>query len=271
MHVVLTGEADGYYSDYAASPVDSLGRTLAQGFAYQGELSPFRDAPRGERSAHLPPPAFVNFLQNHDQIGNRAFGERLISLAPRDALKAAIAIQLLAPSPPLLFMGEEVGATTPFLFFCDFTGNLASAVREGRRREFARFPAFASPNARERIPDPLAPETFQRSKIVAAVERPDREIASLYRQLLDLRRREIVPRLTGTQSFAARYRCEGRSLSVEWDLADGSHLMLIANLAPARAEPLTKPLGQLIWGEAPQTGPLAPWTVLWSIDIQAKR
>ncbi|HEX3971217.1 MAG TPA: malto-oligosyltrehalose trehalohydrolase, partial [Stellaceae bacterium] len=124
MHVVLTGEADGYYSDYAASPVDSLGRTLAQGFAYQGERSPFRDAPRGEPSAHLPPVAFVDFLQNHDQVGNRAFGERLISLVPREALKAAIAIQLLAPSPPLLFMGEEVGATMPFLFFCDFTGDL---------------------------------------------------------------------------------------------------------------------------------------------------
>src|SRR6185437_7155982 len=152
---------------------DSLGRTLAQGFAYQGEHSPFRDTPRGEPSAHLPPLAFVNFLQNHDQIGNRAFGERLISLAPREALKAATAIQLLAPSPPLLFMGEEVGATTPFLFFCDFAGDLANAVREGRRREFARFPAFASPDARERIPDPLLRETFTRSNIAPAIAQPD--------------------------------------------------------------------------------------------------
>ncbi|HWE71798.1 MAG TPA: malto-oligosyltrehalose trehalohydrolase [Stellaceae bacterium] len=271
MHVVLTGESDGYYGDYAASPVEHLGRTLAQGFAYQGEHSPFRDDARGEPSAHLPPGAFVNFLQNHDQVGNRAFGERLVSLVPREALQAAIAIQLLAPSPPLLFMGEEVGATTPFLFFCDFAGDLANAVREGRRREFARFPAFASPDARERIPDPLLLETFTRSNIAPAVAHPDREIAALYKQLLELRRREIVPRLTGTHPTAARYRCEGRGLSVEWDLPDGTRLMLIANLAAAAAEPLAKPLGQLIWGAAPQTGPLVPWTALWSIGAQAKR
>ena len=271
MHVVLTSENDGYYADYANAPVEWLGRTLAQGFAYQGENSPFRDAARGESSAHLPPLAFVNFLQNHDQIGNRAFGERLTALASRDALMAAIAIQLLAPSPPLLFMGEEVGATMPFLFFCDFSGDLANAVREGRRREFARFPAFASPDARERIPDPLAIETFERSKIVAAVEQPDREIAALYRRLLDLRQREIVPRLIGSGSFSARYRSEDRGLSVEWNLPDGSRLMLIANLAGKPAEPLARPIGQLIWGAMPQGEMLPAWTTLWSIDIPATR
>jgi maltooligosyltrehalose trehalohydrolase len=271
MHVVLTGETDGYYSDYAKAPVESLGRTLAQGFAYQGEHSPFRDALRGEPSAHLPPLAFVNFLQNHDQIGNRAFGDRLTTLAPREALVAAIAIELLAPSPPLLFMGEELGAIMPFLFFCDFTGDLANAVREGRRREFARFPAFASPDARERIPDPLAIETFERSKIVAAVEQPDREIAALYRRLLDLRRREIVPRLSGAQPYSARYRSENRCLSVEWDLADGSCLLLIANLAAQPAKPLGEPIGQLIWGAMPEGGLLPSWTVLWSIKAPATR
>jgi maltooligosyltrehalose trehalohydrolase len=266
MHVVLTGEADGYYGDYVAAPIKCLGRSLAQGFAYQGEHSPFRDARRGEPSAHLPPLAFVNFLQNHDQIGNRAFGERLITLVSRDALKAAIAIQLLAPSPPLLFMGEEVGATMPFLFFCDFAGDLANAVREGRRREFARFPAFASPDARERIPDPLAIETFQRSKIAPAVENPDRDIVALYRQLLDRRQREIVPRLTGTRPYAARYRSEGRGLSVEWDLPEGSRLMLIANLSATPAEPLAKPIGQSIWGTVPPgDNRLAAWATLWSI------
>jgi maltooligosyltrehalose trehalohydrolase len=269
MHVVLTGESDGYYADYVKAPVDHLARSLAQGFAYQGEHSPFREADRGEPSAHLPPLAFVNFLQNHDQIGNRAFGERLITLAPRDALKAAIAIQLLAPPPPLLFMGEEIGATMPFLFFCDFVGDLANAVRDGRRREFARFPAFATPDARERIPDPLAIETFQRSNLAPALEQPDQEIAALYRQLLDLRRREIVPRLTGSHRFAARYRSESRGLTVEWDLPDGSRLMLIANLAASRTEPPAKPLGQLIWGAIPTGGWLPPWTTLWSIEAPA--
>jgi malto-oligosyltrehalose trehalohydrolase len=266
MHVVLTGESDGYYGDYAASPVESLGRTLAHGFAYQGEHSPFRDTPRGEPSAHLPPLAFVNFLQNHDQIGNRAFGERLITLVSREALIAAIAIQLLAPSPPLFFMGEEVGATMPFLFFCDFTGDLGNAVREGRRREFARFPAFASPDARERIPDPLAIDTFERSKIVPAIEQPDREIAALYRQLLDLRKREIVPRLTDAKATPARYRTKDRGLSVEWDLPDGSHLMLIANLTATPGEQIAKPRGRLLWGTAPQDGKLPAWATLWSIE-----
>jgi maltooligosyltrehalose trehalohydrolase len=272
MHVVLTGEADGYYADYIASPMDHLGRALAEGFAYQGEHSSFRDMPRGTPSPHLPPLAFVNFLQNHDQVGNRAFGERLISLVARDALKAAIAIQLLAPSPPLLFMGEEVGATMPFLFFCDFTGDLANAVREGRRREFARFPAFASPDARAQIPDPLALETFLRSKIASAAEQPDDEIAALYRQLLDLRRREIVPRLSGARAPSARYRSAGRGLSVEWGLPDGSRLMLIANLAATEAELLAQPSGRLIWGAMPRNrGRLPAWTALWSIETPATR
>lgn len=264
MQVVLTGETDGYYADYASAPVESLARCLAQGFAYQGEPSPFREAPRGEPSAHLPPLAFVNFLQNHDQIGNRAFGERLIQLAPREALMAAIAVQLLAPSPPLLFMGEELGATMPFLFFCDFAGDLADAVRDGRRREFARFPAFATPDARERIPDPLARATFERSNIAPAIEAPDAAIAALYRQLLDRRRDEIVARLKGSHGFAARYRCVERVLSVSWDLPDGSRLDLVANMsnAPATAE---KPSGRLIWGSWPEEARLMPWQVVWSI------
>jgi maltooligosyltrehalose trehalohydrolase len=271
MHVVLTDEADGYYADYVATRVASLGRSLAEGFAYQGEHSPFRETMRGEPSAHLPPLAFVNFLQNHDQIGNRAFGERLTTLAPRDALTAAIAIQLLAPSPPLLFMGEELGAAMPFLFFCDFEGDLANAVRDGRRREFARFPAFATLDARERIPDPLAIETFRHSNLAPALEQPDQEIAALYKQLLDLRRRAIVPRLTGARPFSARYRSEGRSLAVEWDLPDGSRLMLIANLSASQAEPLATLLGQLIWGVQPSGGRLRAWTTLWSIETPAIR
>jgi maltooligosyltrehalose trehalohydrolase len=266
MHAALTGETDGYYADYASAPIDRLARSLAEGFAYQGEYSPFRDVVRGQPSADLPPLAFVDFLQNHDQIGNRAFGERLISLVSREALMAAIAIQLLAPCVPLLFMGEEVGATAPFLFFCDFAGALADAVRDGRRRELARFPAFASPDARERIPDPLARETFARSNIAPAVEKPDREMVVLYQQLLDLRRREIVPRLAGSHGFAARYRSAARCLWVNWNLPDDSKLTLTANLAPTSAKPLEKPLGRLIWGTAPQSETLSPWTTLWSID-----
>ncbi|HVA14693.1 MAG TPA: malto-oligosyltrehalose trehalohydrolase [Stellaceae bacterium] len=271
LHVILTGESDGYYADYAAAPIESVGRCLAQGFAYQGERSPYRDATRGEPSAHLPPLAFVNFLQNHDQIGNRAFGERLRTLAPRATLAAGIAIQLLAPSPPLLFMGEEVGATTPFFFFCDFAGELADAVRDGRRREFARFPAFASPEARARIPDPLSPETFARSNIAPAVANPDAEIAALYRDLLDLRRREIVPRLTGTHSFAAGYEVGNSVLTVRWDLPDGSRLTLVANLSRDARALVATPRGRMLWGTPPEDPSLPPWAVLWAIDARAER
>ena len=155
LHVLITGERDGYYADYSQRPIDQLGRCLADGFAYQGEISLHRNGEtRGEPTEGLPPTAFVSFLQNHDQVGNRAFGERIIQIADRRAVRAAAAILLLAPSPPLLFMGEEFGAETPFLFFCDFEKDLAAAVTAGRRNEFAHFARFNDPAERERIPDP---------------------------------------------------------------------------------------------------------------------
>src|SRR5207302_10354828 len=157
MHVIVTGEKDGYYSDYADFPVQHLGRCLAEGFDFQGQPSRDREGERrGEPSGGLPPAAFVSFLQNHDQIGNRAFGERIATIAEPRALRAAMAILLLSPQPPLLFMGEEMGARTPFQFFCDFGPDLAKAVTEGRRNEFAGFARFSDPTVRERIPDPNA-------------------------------------------------------------------------------------------------------------------
>ncbi len=153
LHVIITGEKDGYYADYSDRPLDRLGRCLVEGFAYQGETSLYRNGEmRGEPTKGLPPTAFVSFLQNHDQIGNRAFGERILTLADPRAVRAAAAILLLGPSPPLLFMGEEFGAPTPFLFFCDFEENLAAAVTAGRRNEFARFGRFRDSATREANP-----------------------------------------------------------------------------------------------------------------------
>lgn len=263
MHVLLTDEADGYYADYVEAPVDKLGRALTEGFVYQGEYSSFRQSSRGESSGHLPPLAMVNFLQNHDQIGNRAFGERLTQLTTREAMVAAVSILLLAPAPPLLFMGEEVGASSPFLFFCDFSGELADAVREGRRREFARFPAFSSPKARARIPDPLAPETFERSHIDCAVATPDRAFEGLYGELLSIRRREIVPRLVGRSAFAATYETDGRFLQARWSLPDGTRLILNANLASVPAV-VRKVSGRRLWG-GPEADEISPWSVQWII------
>lgn len=158
-HVLATGETSGYYADYAHQPTAALGRALAQGFVFQGDYSSYRDRIRGQPSTALPPLAFVNFLQNHDQIGNRASGERLCRLASADAISALTAVHLLAPAIPLLFMGEEWNATQPFLYFCDYHDELADVVRSGRHREFGKFAAFADTQAQERIPDPNAEAT----------------------------------------------------------------------------------------------------------------
>jgi malto-oligosyltrehalose trehalohydrolase len=252
-HVLATGESDGYYADYADAPARHLARTLAEGFAYQGEHSPYRDHARGEPSAALPPTSFVNFLQNHDQIGNRACGERLATLARPEALATLAAIVMLAPSPPLLFMGEEWGCRQPFLFFCDFPGELGRAVRDGRRAEFERFAAFRAPEARERIPDPLAAATFEKSRIRWSDRRRAEGSAwlSLHRRLLRLRHAEIVPRI----GASGRYRMLGaRAFEVRWE-----RIALVANCGDdaVQAEPMP---GHRIWGDG-EAG--AAWSAHW--------
>jgi 1,4-alpha-glucan branching enzyme len=219
----------------------------------------------------LPPTAFVSFLQNHDQVGNRAFGERIAQLAAPEAVRAAAAILLLAPAPPLLFMGEEWACRQPFPFFCDFEPDLAARVREGRRREFERFPAFRDPEARARIPDPCADETFE-SAVLRWADR-ESEAARLHLdlvgRLLDLRRREIVPRLRAVAGGAAAYEVgAGGVLTVRWRLGDGTRLGLQANL---RDSPATAPVEPASGGrrllfatpEPPADGVLAPWSVAW--------
>jgi malto-oligosyltrehalose trehalohydrolase len=249
----------GFYADYAAQPATHLGRTLAEGFAYQGQSSPFRGGrPRGEPSAALPATAFVAFLQNHDAVGNQPFGTRLSTRAADPALHASIAIVLLSPQIPLLFMGEEWGSGQPFLFFCDFEPGLGDAVREGRRREFAHFPEFRDDAARQRIPDPTLSSTFEMSKLDWAEPTRQAHVAWLarYRQLLEIRRREIVPRLHGMEEFAGRYRALGaRSVIVQWRLGDGSQLCLIANFA---AEPVSAAdipdMGRMLYASAETAG-----------------
>jgi maltooligosyltrehalose trehalohydrolase len=267
LHRLITGEADGYYVDYGPNPVRHLGRCLAEGFAYQGERSPYRDgARRGEPSGDLPPSRFVSFLQNHDQVGNRAYGERIGALAPPAPLRAAVALTLLAPSPPLLFMGEEFAAATPFLYFCDFDAALADAVKRGRRSEFAR--RFAVP--RESVPDPNGDETFLRSRLdwhSVDVE-PHRGWLAFYRELLALRRREIAPRLAGmTEGASVDFHGE-HALTARWRLGDGAVLILVANLGPD-ATRIASPPGVLLHAtpaRAPRTADAAPWSVAWYLS-----
>ncbi|MEJ0019843.1 MAG: malto-oligosyltrehalose trehalohydrolase [Acetobacteraceae bacterium] len=228
LHVLLTGEDAGYYADYTEQPAWKLARCLAEGFIYQGEHSHYLGEARGMPSAHLPPTAFVLFLQNHDQIGNRAFGERLTTLVEPAALEAAIALLLLCPQVPLLFMGEETASRTPFLFFTDHHAELADAVRNGRRSEFAKFPDFADPARRERIPDPNAAETFAASVPHAdPALGPARE--ALYRRLIALRASLIVPRLEGAGSLAAEV-LGPKAVLARWRLGDGAVLTLASNL-----------------------------------------
>ncbi|KFD30061.1 malto-oligosyltrehalose trehalohydrolase [Sphingobium yanoikuyae] len=228
MHVLLTGERDAYYEDFAERPAHRLARCLMEGFIYQGDPSPHQQGKlRGTPSAHLPPSAFIAFLQNHDQTGNRALGERLIALTTPERLKAATTLLLLMPHIPLLFMGEEAGATSPFLFFTDFHDELADAVREGRRREFKGFAAFASQDARARIPDPNARETFDMGRIV---EGPDAaEWRRFYKTLLALRHRAIVPGIAGAHALEATVLTQS-ALQAVWRLGDGHLLSILLNL-----------------------------------------
>ncbi|HEX9673640.1 MAG TPA: malto-oligosyltrehalose trehalohydrolase [Burkholderiales bacterium] len=249
-HVLVTGESDGYYADYNDDPTRLLGRCLAEGYAYQGEASRYRGhRARGEPSASLPPGAFVSFLQTHDQVGNRAFGERLVTLGEEAALRAATAAWLLTPAPPLLFMGEEFGAATPFLYFCDFTGELADAVRDGRRREFAHFARFADPAAQAGIPDPNDPGTYRRSRLDWSCigQPPHARWLALYRRLLAVRRERLAPRLPGMRGHAGRYRVLGDgALAVEWRLGDGSGLELLLNLSAREVALGARPAGALL-------------------------
>jgi maltooligosyltrehalose trehalohydrolase len=223
MHVLLTGEGDGYYADYITDPAAKLGRCLAEGFVYQGEPSRYRKgARRGTPSGDLPPTAFVFFLQNHDQIGNRPFGDRLTTLADPQALKAATALQLLSPQIPLVFMGEELASRAPFQFFTDFQGDLAAAVRDGRRREFESFGGFAHRD----IPDPNAADTFERSRA------PHSGDDGFYRHLLQLRHSLIVPRLRGTRPVTAVVLGEAAVLA-RWRMGDGAALAIATNLGPS--------------------------------------
>ena len=228
LHVLLTDERGGYYEDFDAAPAEQLARALREGFAYQGEPSKHAGGEaRGEPSGHLPPTAFVDCLQNHDQTGNRAMGERLTALVDPAALRAAVSLLLLSPHIPLIFMGEEVGSRTPFFYFTDHGPELAEAVKEGRRKEFAGFPEFADPANREDIPDPNVLETFEASRPTPGPEAD--EWRALFRDLLALRRDLITPGLRGAKALDALTLAD-KAVIGRWRLGDGGLLTLAANL-----------------------------------------
>jgi len=272
LHVLLTGETEAYYADYADNPTEQLARCLSQGFVFQGHTNLHGEA-RGEPSGHLPPTAFVLFLQNHDQIGNRAFGERLHQLAHPDALKAATALLLLSPMIPLMFMGDEFAAEQPFLFFTSHHGELAELVREGRRNEFSAFDAFADPARREQIPDPNAQQTFEDSRpnLTASGQSA---IYALYRQLLKIRHEQIIARLPGAHPLGAEALAPG-AVSARWQLGDGSLLRIDLNLSDKPVVHSPQAGTSLLFEHPPKSadllnqGALAPYCALVSLTTAA--
>jgi maltooligosyltrehalose trehalohydrolase len=227
VHVLLTGEQEGYYTDYRDA-THLLARCLAEGLSYQGQYSQNRGGPRGTPSGHLPPSAFVIGLQNHDQVGNRAFGERPSRLFDPQGLRAATAMLLLSPFVPLLFMGEEWGTRRPFLFFTSHNDELAELVRQGRREEFKKFLPFKDPEQRKRIPDPNAKSTFDAS----VPDEADGTVREFYSALLTLRARHIVPGIPGCHSSGADVIGDGAVLA-RWRMGVGSELVMAVNFGNA--------------------------------------
>lgn len=285
LHVLLTGERDGYYAEYD-DPVAQLGRALAHGFAREGGLhgaagdpqhpaagdpaagdphTPAAGAPpRRAAQGDAPLTAIVNLLQNHDQIGNRAFGDRLVTLADPAALQLAQAVLLLSPTIPLLFMGEEHGATEPFQYFADWQGELRDAVRRGRQQEFAHFPSYAEAAAGGRLPDPCSPETVARCRIGTAP--PSEALAALLR-LRTTALRPLLP-LLAAAGHAAQHL--GPVLQLHWhfDAADGQPartLRMQANLSAHRLPAAAPAPGSTLLhaiGEASGQH-LGPWSGRW--------
>ena len=254
LHVLLTGETAGYYGAYAEAPMARLVRCLAEGFAWQGE--PMRGRPRGEPSATLAPLCFVDFLQNHDQIGNRALGERLTVLADAAVLDAAYALLLLTPSVPMLFMGEEWASRTPFLFFTDHQSEaLRTAVRDGRRKEFAEF----DDHGRGGVPDPNAVSTFERSRPDPHEAAGTHGRARLERigHLLALRHEHLGPHLERTRSLGAA-ALGARALQARWQCGD-RRLCVYCNLGDRPVAVDAKATCDARWlhGEAPAIAALA--------------
>ena len=271
LHVLLTGERDGYYAEYE-DPVEQLGRSLAHGFAREGgphnaEGAPPRRAAEGD----APLSAIVNFLQNHDQIGNRAFGERLATLAEPAALQLAQAIVLLSPTIPLLFMGEEQGATQPFLYFADWQGELRDAVRRGRQQEFAHFPRYAEAAAAGHLPDPCSWETLERCRLSTA------PACTGLAELLRLRAAALRPLLHRLAAAGHVAQHHGPVLQLHWHFdpegGQPSHtLRMQANLSAHRLPAAAPPPQARLWhaiGETDGTH-LGPWSGRWHWLEQAE-
>ncbi|MBV9108024.1 MAG: malto-oligosyltrehalose trehalohydrolase, partial [Gemmatimonadetes bacterium] len=226
---LIAGDHEAYFADYAGT-VPDLAETLRKGWFYEGQPSCNHGCPRGTAAEGIPPTAFVHCIQNHDQVGNRALGDRLHHAVDLGPVRAAAALLLLSPYTPLLWMGQEWAASAPFQYFTDHPEELGKLVTEGRRREFGKFSAFADPAVRERIPDPQAAETFERSKLDwdERGRMPHSGMLSLYRALIHLRRTHPALRRRDRHAFTvAALGDDAVALRREGD--GGCTLLLVAS------------------------------------------
>ncbi len=243
---------------------EELARALIEGFF--SESVPARLA----TERRVPPTAFVSFIQTHDLVGNRVLGERVDQLASPEAARAIAVIYLLLPQIPMLFMGEEWAATTPFPFFSDYGGELGDAVRRGRAAQLAQTSQVDEETLR-RAPDPQAESTFLSAKLRWEELNHPSHAAQLewYRRVLAVRQERILPLLDGIEPCGSSQVHSGGQFECEWTVKDGGHLCLRANLCatPSNAFTPAGP-GDVLWleGSRPNPTTLGPWSVDWSLE-----
>jgi maltooligosyltrehalose trehalohydrolase len=260
--IAATGRREAYYGDYIGSPQE-LVSALKRGWLYQGQWNPRQGKRRGTPAFDIPPPAFISYLQNHDEVANSAGGERLHELTTPGRLRAVTALQLLGPATPMLFQGQEFAASSPFLYFSDQEPAVAEELRQGRLKFLSQFPSLATPEMQGRLPHPGCRETFERSKLDPdeRTRSPHAEILSLHRDLLRLRREDATIR-GGSRPGAVDGAVLGpEALVLRWfdPQMKGDDRLMLVNLGvelrlPVAAEPLL----------APPEG--RRWRVLWSSE-----
>jgi maltooligosyltrehalose trehalohydrolase len=238
---------DGYFADFTGNTKD-IAATLNKGWFFEGQHSNYKGGPRGTSAEGLPPVSFIHCIQNHDQIGNRALGDRLSQSVSAAAFRAMSTLLLLSPYTPLLFMGQEWGAKTPFLYFTEHHEELGRNVTEGRRKEFAAFAAFQGVS----IPDPQAEDTFLRSKLDEPSTLLQAGILRLYRSLLSLRATHPALRARARGDFEAAALSEN---TISLRRRGGSReLLLLVNISGVFTLPLSGMYRMHVFTEAPTYG-----------------
>lgn len=256
--IALTGQHEAYYSDYRGHPQEFIS-AAKYGYLFQGQPYGWQEAPRGMPTFGVPPEAFVGFLENHDQVSNSAFGERARFETSPGRYRAMTALLLLGPWTPMLFQGQEFGASSPFVYFADMSGDLREAIRAGRFNFLAQFPSLASEKIQKQLPDPSDPEIFAKCKIDFSERQKNRQFYDLHCDLIKLRRddprfreqkmRGVDGAVLGPTSFVLRYFGD-----------DGDDRILVVNLGEKLPlEPAPEPL------LAPPFG--YRWETLWTSDL----